>query len=121
MEYKIAKVLGVYDSKFPDSKKYDFMLENYPHKVSAFSKFPMEAGKTITGEITINGQYHNFKWGKKDSSPAANNAATAELKNTLTLGILPKLAKIEDNQFKILAALDRISARMNLDGDQPAF
>jgi hypothetical protein len=65
MEYTITELKGTYDSKYPDSKKYVFRLEGYDYDVSAFSKFPMNAGDKINGRIEVNGQYHNFKFGQK--------------------------------------------------------
>lgn len=68
MEYKVTNVKGVFDSKYPDSKRYVFTVEGYQNELSAFSKFSIEAGQTINGDIEINGQYHNFKFGSKKTA-----------------------------------------------------
>lgn len=68
MEYKVTKVKGEFPSKYPDSKRYVFEVEGYPHELSAFSKFPMKEGDQLNGEVEVNGQYHNFKFAKKASS-----------------------------------------------------
>lgn len=86
MEYKITELKGTYDSNYPDSKKYVFRVENYDHDLSAFSKFPMAVGQEISGEIVVNGQYHNFKWGKKETA-SFQKGGTAPDANRLEMKI----------------------------------
>jgi len=63
-------------------------------------------GDKIDVEVEDTGQYLNFTMPEQeegtDSGPAANNAATAELKNILMLKVLPQL----DQLHKDLLALD---------------
>lgn len=73
MEYKIVSVTGSFPSKYPDSKKYEFLVERNPNKLSAFSKFPMEVGQVISGEIIQNGQWYNFKFASKGSTSHQDN------------------------------------------------
>jgi len=51
-----------------------------------------KAGDTVDIEVKPNGDYLNFEMPKKaDMGPAAGNGATAELKNILTLQVMPML------------------------------
>lgn len=55
-------------------------------------------GDTVEIEVEQKDEYLNFTTPKRDSSPAAGNGATAELKNILLLKILPLLIEIRENQ-----------------------
>jgi hypothetical protein len=79
MEYTITQVKGDYESKYPDSRKYVFRVSEYPHDLSAFSKFPMVAGEKIHGTIVQNGSYHNFRFEKKDLATPTRTVPTNEV------------------------------------------
>lgn len=64
-EYTVTAVTGVKPSNFPGSMKYDFTISDYQNPVSCFSKFAVTPGQVIYGHVEVNGQYHNFKWGKR--------------------------------------------------------
>lgn len=52
-------------------------------------------GDVVEIDIEQKGEYLNFTVPKKaDMGPAANNAATAEIKNILTIGVITRLDKI---------------------------
>jgi len=68
MQYKITELKGEYPSNYPDSKKYVFRVDGNDKDISCFSKFPLAVEQEINGEIVPNGNYLNFKWGKKESS-----------------------------------------------------
>lgn len=78
MEYKVIQVKGNYESKYPDSRKYVFRVEGYDHDLSGFSKFPVKEGDTVNGDITVNGQYHNFKFGSKGGAKSGGLPANLE-------------------------------------------
>lgn len=67
--------------------------------LGGFWSVELQDGASIEAEVTereYNGKmYKDFKLAKKaDSGPAANNAATAEIKNILTLKVIPMLEAI---------------------------
>lgn len=96
-EYKITAIGSVFPSKFPDSKKYNFTLDDYPNEVSAFSKFPMTVGQTIFGHVEVNGQWHNFKWGKKEEkAPQDFSPSLPEIKNILEFKIIPLIQQTNE-------------------------
>ncbi len=65
-------------------------------------------GNTVDIEVEDTGEYLNFSVPRKDSSPAASNGATAELKNMLTFKIVPLVEEVLANQTRILANFDRL-------------
>lgn len=93
MEYKITEIKGTYDSNYPDSKKYVFRVDGYEHDLSVFSKFPMTVGQEIAGDIQINGQYHNFKWGKKSQGTFQKGGTDGDL-NRVELKISSLMAQM---------------------------
>lgn len=98
MDYKITEVLAEYEAQF-GSKRYEFKVEGNPNKLSAFAKFPITVGQTITGDIVQKGQYWNFQWQKKETnangtekpSNLGQNASTARLENLISLKLVPAL------------------------------
>lgn len=87
MEYTITELKGTYPSNYPDSQKYVFRVENYEHELSGFSKFPVKVGDKINGDITIKGNYHNFKFVAKSSHQkfgAPPSESTAKILSELT-------------------------------------
>lgn len=98
-DYIISAAEEKGDGQF-GTKRYSVRLEGVEGFVSLFAKFPPQAGKPIFGKVESvqkgDKTYLNFKFGKKDSSPALNNAATAELKNILALKVVPMLIEISE-------------------------
>lgn len=63
-----------------------------------------EVGDEVTIEVEEKGEYLNFKNGapkREDQGPAANNPATQELKNLITLKVIPLLLQIDANVKKM--------------------
>jgi hypothetical protein len=65
-----------------------------------------QRGDTVEIEIEQKGDYLNFNVPRKDSSPAQNSGATAELKNILMLKIVPMLEAIHKEQVIIQGRID---------------
>lgn len=82
-EYTIKEILSTYPSKYPDSKKFVFTLENVDGEISTFSKYPMEAGQIVYGHIEKKGSYSNFKWGKRETAKPAGSDEINAIKTTL--------------------------------------
>ncbi len=80
------------------SHRYTVEFEGNEELVSLFAKFPPQIGKPLFGRIEVvkkgDKEYHNFKFAKKDQSPASRDAGLAEIKNILNLKVLPMLAEI---------------------------
>ena len=54
-----------------------------------------KAGDTVEIEVEVKGEYLNWSLPKKaDAGPAANNGATAEIKNILMMGVITRLDKV---------------------------
>ncbi len=70
-------------------------------------------GDKINVELEDTGQYLNFTMPEKeDASPAAGNAATAEIKNILLLKVVPMLEAIHKENIII-------SEKLNLEDEMP--
>ena len=70
-------------------------------------------GDRIDVELEDTGQYLNFTMPEKeDAGPAANNAATAEIKNILLLKVVPMLEAIHKENMLI-------SEKLNLEDEMP--
>jgi hypothetical protein len=120
-DYIVTELKGAYDSKFPDSKKYVFRVEGYDNDLSVFSKFPITVGQEITGRIEINGQYHNFKWGKK-ASTTFQKGGTAPDANRLeakTDAIRAQLATIGAEITAMKGVLSEILQKISPIADEP--
>ena len=89
--------MRIEDSEY--GPKFYAKLKEYPNEVSGFTKFPdkMIAGNRMYGHIEVKGMYHNFKWDKKDKSPAMGNPGLAEIKNILVLKIMPLLVGLSED------------------------
>ena len=78
-------------------------------------------GDKIEVEVENTGQYLNFTMPEEekgtDSGPAANNAATAELKNILMLRVIPQLEQINKDLLAIDERISVLAQRANLAGD----
>lgn len=134
MQYKITEMLGVKDSNYPDKKKYEFKVDGNDNKLSAFSKFPMSVGQEIHGDIVQNGQYWNFKWGKKETNPngtqkpspstMSESGEMARLANVISLKLIPA---IEANTRALLGqntpVVEEMYPKMDdtIDADQIPF
>lgn len=104
MEYTITDIKGIYDSNYPDSKKYKFTVQGYPHELSAFSKFPMTVGQEISGEIEVKGQYHNFKWGKKAGARPASGMSPEQFQR-----LSDKLDATNTNALRAIALIQELA------------
>ena len=81
--------------------------------------------KKKRGEVKDTGQYLNFTLPEvEDSGPAASNGATAELKNILTLKVIPLLEQINKDMLALDERLSVLAQRAGLAADdfpQPDF
>ena len=91
------------------------LTDKYPGKwLSGFGSVDnadWAKGMTVDIEVETKGEYLNFKPAngtpkKADMGPAANNAATAELKNMINLGVRPQLTELKAILFAIAAHLE---------------
>src|SRR3990167_5854721 len=78
-------------------------------------------GDKIEVEVEDTGQYLNFTMPEQeestDSGPAANNAATAELKNILALKVIPQLEQIHKDLLAIDERMSVLAQRAGLAAD----
>ncbi len=106
-EYTVTEVLAAYDALY-GKKRYAFKTaETGEMSLSCFAvPDSIVVGKTLVGDITDvvrDGKtFHNFTFAKKgdtpqrDRSPAAKDPGLAEIKNILTLQLLPVLKWMEE-------------------------
>ena len=102
-EYKVSKV-GFYSSETYGRNQNHRVMVNFEGHEKDYSAFVQEkpsVGDVWDGElkrVEKNDKiYWNFEFADKprrDSSPASNNGATAELKNMLTFEVIRRLDKI---------------------------
>lgn len=77
--------------KFRGVEEYLNIFTKYPGNIKNGEKLYGEIFEVQKGDKT----YKNFRFGKKpDRGPAASNGATSEIKNILTLQIMPLLEKM---------------------------
>jgi len=102
-DYTIKEIIGEPVPANYGSSKYNVKFEGNDNKISLFSKFPLEIGKSLYGEITQNGQWYNFKFGKKEAPSVNTLNSESRAMNYLEFKIEPLLQKI-------LARQDRLDA-----------
>jgi len=73
-------------------------------------------GDRVSIDVEPKGEYINFSMpkGTRDASPAASNGATAEIKNLLTLQVIPMLQAIHKENIAI-------SERLKMDSGEDDF
>lgn len=82
-----------------------------------------KCGDKVQIDIEQNGDYLNFNVPRKDSSPAANSGATAEIMNAITLKVIPLLEKIiaQNNElYKLMNPRPADDFKMPDFGDEPS-
>lgn len=103
MEYKISSVKFFSEQTYGRDNNHRVMVnfEGQEKDYSAFVKTKPSVGDVWFGEVKKTEKddkiYWNFTFApekKTDSSPAASNGATAELKNILMLKVIPMLQDI---------------------------
>lgn len=95
------------------ARRYQIEFEG-GESASGFSKYPLKPGDVLFGHIEQKGEYHNWKFGKKENKPSGFSASSPELKNILNLRVIPM---IQGNN----ALLKKICDHLEIKYEKPAY